>query len=85
MDWERRGDPVVDVIAEIAELEPEPAEAVRQLLSEKTYWDAHEGGYEDPFGSDVQYDQGRPDTYGFRESWDFFRSEIKTRARFFGR
>jgi hypothetical protein len=73
------------VIAEIAELEPEPAEAVRQLLSEKTYWDAHEGGYEDPFGSDVQYDQGRPDTYGFRESWDFFRSEIKTRARFFGR
>lgn len=85
MDWERRGDPIADVIAEIAGLEPEPAEAVRERLSEKTYYDAFEGSYEDPFGSDTYYEEGRPDTHGFRESWEFFRQEIRTRSRFFGR
>jgi HEPN/RES N-terminal domain 1/RES domain len=85
MDWERRGDPVDDVIAEIAGLEPEAAKAVRDRISEKTSWDAHEGGYVDPFGSDAYYEEGRPDTYGFHESWEFFRREIRTRSRFFGR
>src|SRR5437870_4520292 len=45
VDWERRGDPVADVIAELAGLEPEPAEAVRERLSEKTCYDAFKGGY----------------------------------------
>jgi hypothetical protein len=83
--WERRGDPVADVIAELAGLEPEPAEAVRARISEKTGYDAFDGGYEDPFGSDTYYEEGRPDTFGFRESWQFFREEIRTRSRFFGR
>jgi hypothetical protein len=85
MDWERRGDPAADVIAEIAGLEPESAEAVRERLSEKTYYDAFEGGYEDPFGSDTYYEEGRPDPHGFRESWEFFRQEIRSRSHFFGR
>jgi hypothetical protein len=85
MDWERRGDPVADVIADIVGLEPEPAEAVRERLSENTGYDASEGGYEDPFGSDTYYEEGRPDTHGFRESWEFFQQEIRTRYRFFGR
>jgi hypothetical protein len=83
MDWERRGDPVADIIAEIAGLESEPAEAIRERLSES--FDAFAGGYEDPFGSDTHYEEGRPDTHGFRESWEFFRQEIRTRSRFFGR
>ena len=85
IDWERRGEPVADVIAEIAELEPELAEAVRDRISDQTSWDAHDGGYEDPFGSDTHYEEGRPDTGNFHESWWFFRQEIKTRSRFFGR
>lgn len=85
MDWERRGEPVVDVIAQIAELEPEVAEAIRKQLSEETSWDAYHGGYEDPFESDTYYEEGRPDTGNFRESWEFFRRQIKTRTRFFGR
>ncbi|HTA98916.1 MAG TPA: RES domain-containing protein [Bradyrhizobium sp.] len=85
MDWERRGEPVADVISGIAELDQNVAEAVRDRLSEQTSWDAHDGGYEDPFGSDTYYEEGRPDTAGFHESWDFFRSEIKTHTRFFGR
>jgi hypothetical protein len=85
MDWQRRGEPVEYVIAEIAELEPEVAEAVRERISEKTSWDAHDGGGEDPFGSDAYYEEGRPDTGNFHESWGFFRQEIKTRTRFFGR
>ena len=84
MDWERRGDPVAAVIAEIAELEPKPAEEVREHLSRKIYFEAFEGGYENPFGSDTYYEEGRSDTYGFCESWEFFRQEIKTRSRFFG-
>jgi hypothetical protein len=85
MHWERRGEPVADVIAQIAELEPEAAEAVREHLSEKTSWDAFEGSYEDPFGSETYYEEGRPDTGNFHESWQFFRQEIRTRTRFFGR
>ena len=38
-----------------------------------------------PFGSETQYEVGRPDTHGFRESWEFFRREVTTRSRFFGR
>lgn len=82
--WERRGEPIVDLIAEIAQLDSEAADAVRECLSEKTSWDAYEGGYEDPYGDYTHYEEGRPDTYGFRESWEFFRREIKTRSRFFG-
>lgn len=85
MDWERRGDPVADVIAEICELEPDVAEAVRKCISDETSYDAFEGAYEDPFGSDTYYEEGRPNTGNFRESWEFFRQEIKSRARFFGR
>jgi hypothetical protein len=85
IDWTRSGEPIADVIAEIAQLEPEAAEAVRKHLSEETAWDAHEGGYEDPFGIDAYYEEGRPDTGGFHESWEFFRQEIRSRARFFSR
>jgi HEPN/RES N-terminal domain 1 len=85
MDWQRRGDPVADVIADIAELDSEPAEAVRERLSEKTRYDAFEGGYEEPFDSDTYYEEGNPDTHGFHESWEFFRQEVRTRSRFFGR
>jgi RES domain/HEPN/RES N-terminal domain 1 len=85
MNWERRGYPIADVIAEIANLKADLAEAVRERLSEKTSYDAFESGDEDPFGSDTYYEEGRPDTHGFRESWEFFRQEVRTRSRFFGR
>jgi hypothetical protein len=84
MHWERRGEPVAYVIEEIAELEPEVAEAVRECLSEKTSWDEFES-YENPFGSETYYEEGQPDTGNFHESWEFFRQEIRTRTRFFGR
>jgi hypothetical protein len=84
-DPRRRGEPVADVIAEIAELEPKAAEAIRERLSERNSWNAYEGDYDNPFGSDTYYEQGRPEPYGFHESWEFFRQEIRTRARFFGR
>lgn len=84
-DWERRGSPLADIIADIAELKPDAAEAVRDLLSQDTGYDAAKEGYEDPFGSDTYYEEGRPDIHGFLESWDFFRREVRTRSRFFGR
>ena len=62
MQWERRGDPVECVIAEIAGVEPGLAEAVRKRLSKMTSWDAFEGGYEDPFASD-RYVRGRQTGY----------------------
>ena len=48
LDWERRGEPVADVIAEIAELESEAAEAIREHLSERTSWDARFHSMTDP-------------------------------------
>lgn len=85
MNWERRGEPVADVIANIADLHQNVAEAVRSRISEVTSWDAHDGAEEDPFGGEAHYEEGSPDTNEFQESWNWFRRQIQTRSRFFGR
>ena len=71
--WERPGEEVHLVISNIADVSEEIAIAIRDCLSEQF----------DAYGDDALYDQKSIDDWGFRESWDFFKTDIKTRSRFF--
>ncbi|MCV3243042.1 RES domain-containing protein [Mesorhizobium sp. ZC-5] len=79
------GQPVVYLIADLLNCEKEVAEAVRDKISDDTAWEAHEGGYSDPFGSEACYIEKAADIYDFQETWEFFIREIRTRARYFSK
>ena len=81
--WEQDGDPVEHIIAEIAGLEPEIAEDLRELLSGRYAYPAIKDGDDDPYGVDAHYVAKDPDDWEFRETWSDFRRDIQSRARFF--
>lgn len=83
MGWERRGEPVLHVIAEIANIDEKIASAIVERLSEQHGYDAFEGGYESPYGFEACYEERRADDLDLRDRWAAFRSEIGARARFF--
>ncbi len=81
--WRRSGYPVVDLIANMAGLDEEIADDVRALLSEPHEYEAMTDGAENPYDSDAHYEELSPDEWGFHDTWEAFRSEIRSCARFF--
>ena len=81
--WDGTSEPVADVIASMACVDDEIAEALRQLLSGRHAYPAIRDGEDDPYGPDARYAERGPDTWAFRESWVEFRRDIRSRARFF--
>ena len=81
--WRRSGYPVVDLIANMAGLDEEIADDVRALLSEPHEYEAMTDGAENPYDSDAHYEELSPDEWDFLDTWEAFRSEIRSRARFF--
>ena len=81
--WERPGSPVADVIADMAGLSENIARHVTELLHRHEYR-AIKDGDEALYDSDALYEERSPDEWGFRDTWEAFRSEIRSRARFFG-
>ena len=81
--WEPSGDSVEHVIAEIAELEPEIAEDLRNLLSGRHGYPAITDGDDDPYGVEAHYTEKGPDDWEFRETWSEFCREVRSRSRFF--
>ncbi|MBY5392355.1 RES domain-containing protein [Rhizobium leguminosarum] len=77
------GEPVIHLIANLAQVDEAIAAALRAEISSGTYYDAFEGGYSDPFGREACYVERKPDTYDYQESWLFFRNEISQRSRYF--
>ena len=84
LDWERKGDPVAIVIADIASLGEPIADVVTNWLSQHYGWHEAREGNEDPYGFDAHYDHMDPDTSQLKNAWNNFRREIETQARFFG-
>ena len=82
--WDRKGDSAAIVIAEIAGLDQRIADDIANWLSETFGWREVPRGGEDPYGPEACYEQMNPNTGRFRNSWDNFRDELGTRARFFG-
>ena len=81
--WDGSSGPVTDVIASLARVDDEVAEALRELLSGRHAYPAIRDGEEDPYGRDARYAERGPDTWPFRETWTEFRRDIRSRARFF--
>lgn len=81
-DWERHGQEVNYLIQDIAEVNQTVANDIQAYLS--FYFGGDPKDFEEnPYGDEACYEEHPPDTYGFKESWDFFRQEITYRARFF--
>ena len=81
--WERRGDPVKDVIGDLAELEPDIVDQIVALLSGQNAYGAMRAGEEDPYGNEAMYEARDPDASSFRYTWDEFRQHVRSRSRFF--
>ncbi|RFB88924.1 hypothetical protein B5K11_26190 [Rhizobium leguminosarum bv. trifolii] len=77
------GEPIGDLIANLASVDGLIAEAVRAELSSGTAYLAAKNGEADPFGSETCYIGRKTDTYDYQESWRFFRNEISRRSRYF--
>jgi RES domain/HEPN/RES N-terminal domain 1 len=82
--WEQPGDPVAVVIADIAGLEEQIAEDIRDHLSglHGGYAVVKHGG-EDPYADDAQYEEQGADYLGFKDTWESFCERLRWRARFF--
>ena len=82
--WERRGDPVEYVIAELGGLDEDVASDVTSLLSGRHgYWAIREEGREDPYGLEAMYEEKEAFDLGFRLTWAEFRREVQANSRFF--
>ena len=81
-DWERHGQEVNYLIQDMAEVNDSVANDVQAYLSFYSGGDPKDFE-ENPYDEVACYEERPPDTYGFKESWDFFRQEITFRARFF--
>ncbi len=77
------GEPIVHLIADLAQVSEPVAEALRAEISSGTAYYAAQSGESDPFSSEACYIERKPDTYDYQESWLFFRTEIGQRSRYF--
>ena len=86
-NWERGGEPVECVIADMAHLSEEIADDVRRLLSARHGYlairEEGEEGNEDPYGDEAMYEESGPNDEEFHRTWAEFGREIRSRSRFF--
>jgi hypothetical protein len=80
-EWERSGEPVVDVLQEIGSIEEEVAEAIRRILHARhdDYYSQEEGD----FSESSQYSYCSVDTRRLSATWRTFTDDLKTRSRYF--
>ena len=85
LEWRRRGQPVVDAIAQVAQIPRCAAADIRRLL-EAGYREEDPGGAseETEFSPEACYEERAGDGDPWREQWFRFEHAIKTQARFFG-
>ena len=83
--WERSGYFVGDVIADIAGVSAVIGTDVREILLDRygLSYQALKDGEEEPYASDAYYEEREVDDWDFRETWETFRDEIRSRVRFF--
>ncbi len=77
--WERSGEPVLDVIAEVLRSDPEPAEDIRSVLEDRhSDWDDQD---ETEFQDESHYREKRIDDSEWQTAWERFETELKTETR----
>jgi hypothetical protein len=82
--WSRHGEPIGEVIAEMAMIEPEPAEDVRKLLEEENYdRSAAEVGEENPFDEEAHYEPAISEYNEYQADWQALEANLEASSRFF--
>jgi hypothetical protein len=82
--WERDGDPVTDVIADVARISPEAAMDVQSILQERfSSRSSDEIGEETEFDEESYYVYVGVDSKAWEEKWDEFEKSLKTSNRYF--
>lgn len=85
-DWERDGEPVVQAIANAADMPEEAAEDIQAILNEEHGdFDAAAMGEETEFSGDSYYEERGTSDRAWQEEWGEFERALKTEARFFSR
>jgi RES domain/HEPN/RES N-terminal domain 1 len=79
--WDRPGDPVAQIISDIAGLDDEISQDIRTYLSDP--YRAAKDGDEDPYGDDALYEEQAPNLYDFKDTWENFCQRLRWRSRFF--
>lgn len=84
--WERRGEPVIDAIADAAGIPEDAAADVQKQLEEHhaTWGSDHGVDGEDKFDADSCYEERGADGRHWHRRWYEFDRAIKTQARHFG-
>ncbi|MEJ0086405.1 MAG: RES family NAD+ phosphorylase [Pseudomonadota bacterium] len=83
-NWERAGERSTDAIGNAARIDEDPAEHVRQILSDRHY-DHHEAktGAEGEFDEDAHYEEGPVQDYELQAEWQHFQKSLQTESRLF--
>jgi len=84
--WERRGEPIKDIIVDYANVSDDIAEKILIAIQDRT-WDkeAAEMGEENPFDDEAHYEEKGPDDWELMSNWGNFENSIKTESRYFNR
>ena len=86
LDWERKGESIVDVIQSNAKIEVNIAEEIQRVLHDRHYdFELAQMVEEQPFEEDAHYDRREVDDTESQASWFNFERGLKTEARFFSR
>lgn len=83
-DWERHGEPVVDVIMNAAEIPEDVASDIQAILADKYYdFDEAKYGNETEYSSESYYTDTSTTDEKWQEEWREFEHSLKTENRFF--
>lgn len=83
-DWSRHGEPVSDVISNLAEIGEDLASDVQWILQQRhADYEMAKMGEECPFASDSYYEESRVNIAGLQSEWQYFEESLKTESRFF--
>ena len=86
LDWERAGEPIVDVIQNYAEVELNIAKDIQSILQGRHYdFESVQMSEENPFGEDAHYAEREVDDAESQASWAGFERGLKIEARYFSR
>lgn len=83
-EWERRGDPAIDVIADTAGVAYEVAKDILELLSDKHFdFDMAAASIETEFSHDAHYARSSIGDSDLHYGWIDIEADLKLRSRFF--
>jgi hypothetical protein len=84
--WFRDGEPVVEVIESIAQIDNQIAEDIRKVLYRRHHdHERIEMGEEGPFDKDTHYEESRVQDGDLKFEWEYFEKNLETEARYFSK